>query len=94
MRRLPALFLAVIAIGCGKPPELSRETARVAIEASPAFHAPLETGVVFTDTTFQPNPSARREVVKIDAVTVKNDGPFPGGPYSSPRSVLNSSFCK
>ena len=78
MRRLLILSIAAATIACGKPPELSRETARAAIEASPAFLAPLESNVVFTDTTFQPNPDARREVVKIDALTVKNDGPFAG----------------
>ena len=80
MRRLPALILAAAAaIGCGKPPELSRETARAAIEGSPAVLAPLEQGIVMTDTTFQPNPNARREFVKIDALTVKDDSPFGAG---------------
>jgi len=78
MRRYLALTLAAAAIACGKPPELTREVARTAIEASEAFRTPLESTIVMTDTTFQPNPDARREVVKIDALTVKNDGPFAG----------------
>jgi hypothetical protein len=79
MRKLLALSLAAAAIACSKPPELTRETARASIEASESFRAPLEANIVFTDTTFQPNPNARREVLKIDALTVKDDGPFGAG---------------
>jgi hypothetical protein len=78
MRRLAILYLAAAAIGCSKPPELTRETARAAIEASEAFRAPLESTIVFTDTTSQPSPDAWREIVKIDALTVKDDGPIGG----------------
>jgi|RhiMetdeSRZDD1v2_1073273.scaffolds.fasta_scaffold06226_18 hypothetical protein len=78
MRKLLALFLAAAATACGKPPELTRETARAAIEASEAFRAPLEAGIVFTDTTFQPSKNARREILEIQALTVKDDGPMGG----------------
>ncbi len=78
MRKLLALFLAAAATACGKPPEVTRETARAAIEASEAFRAPLEAGIVLTDTTFTPSPNARREILEIQALTVKNDGPMGG----------------
>src|SRR5262249_30323459 len=79
MRKLLALILAAAgALACSKPPELTRDRARAAIEASAAFREPLESGVVFTDTTFRPSPNARREILEVQALTVKNDGPIAG----------------
>ena len=76
MQRLPLVLLVSVVVGCGKPAELTRENARALVEASETFRAPLDPGIVFTDTTFRPGPNTRREVLKVEALTIKDDGPF------------------
>lgn len=75
-RALALLALLLLASACGKTPELTRETARALVEASPSFSAPLDADIVGSDTRLKDNPSMKREIVRIEGIAIKPDGPF------------------
>lgn len=46
------------------------------IEATAAFQAPLDEDLRKLDPRFGADPYVKREILKVEAVTVKTDGPF------------------
>jgi hypothetical protein len=36
----------------------------------------MDPGIVFVDTTFRPGPNTKREFVRLEGLTAKDDGPF------------------
>jgi hypothetical protein len=71
-----SLLLLLSVLGCKAAPMLTRDGIRRLIEQSPAFAGPMDPGVVFLDTDFRPGPNMRRVFVKIESVSVKDDGPW------------------
>jgi hypothetical protein len=80
MRVFPALGLAaaaILAAGCGKPPELTREAAADLIVHSPAFEGPWDPGIRFVDSEKTVATSdVRRRLLKVESAAVKEDGPW------------------
>ncbi len=70
------LSLALAASACQKPPALTREIVRAEIEAAPAFHSPLAADVAIADARMKDNPNLKRQVLGVEGVVVKPDGPF------------------
>jgi hypothetical protein len=68
------LALVVTFVACSDPPPLDRSKAAGMIEATAAFRAPLDEDLMKLDPRFA--AEAKREIVKIEAVAVKPDGPF------------------
>ena len=81
MRRLARfagtlIVLALASVGCAKPPELTRQAAQDLIVSSGAFRLPIDPGIVFLDTKYTPGPDTKRELVRLEGITIKPDGPF------------------
>jgi len=73
-----SLLLTMAMIGllaCSKAPELTREHAVDLIRASPAFGEPMDSGIVFVDSTFRPGPNTKREIIGLEGWVVKENGP-------------------
>lgn len=75
-RALGLLSTILLASACRKPPELTREIIRAEIEAAPAFAAPIAADVAFADARLKDNPHLKRQVLGVEGVVVKPDGPF------------------
>jgi hypothetical protein len=70
------LALAVIgSVACKDPKPLDHAKARSMIEASLAFQAPLDDDLRRLDPSFA-DPYLKREMLKVEGVTVKPDYPF------------------
>jgi len=61
---------------CSDPQPLDRAKAGGMIEATRAFQAPLDEGLRKLDPRFAAAPSMKRELLDVEALTVKPDGPF------------------
>lgn len=61
-------------VACSAPPPLDRSKVAGMIEGTAAFQAPLDPELSKLDPRFA--VGVRREMVKIEAVAVKPDGPF------------------
>lgn len=71
-----ALALAV-SIGCGKPPELTREAASDLIVHSPAFEGPWDPAIRFVDSERTAvTADTKRRLLRVESVLVKQDGPL------------------
>ena len=70
------LSLSVFLVCCAKPPELTREEIKTLITDSEAFRSPIDPGIIFVDTHFQPGPDTKREILRVEGGAVKDDGPF------------------
>jgi hypothetical protein len=75
-KALGLLSLVLAAAACQKPPELTREIVRAEIEAAPAFHSPFAADVAMADARVKDNPNLKRQVLGVEGVVVKPDGPF------------------
>ena len=75
MRIWGTVPLLALFIGCSGPGPLSHEKAGKMIEASLAFQAPLDEDLRKLSPQFA-DPYLKRELLKVEAVTVKPDGPF------------------
>ncbi|MGH8672799.1 MAG: hypothetical protein ACREVG_00660 [Burkholderiales bacterium] len=73
-----AVLIAALALGlaCVKVPDLTREDVKRLVAESAAFQGPIDPGIVFIDATFRPGPSTKREIIKLDGIAIKEDGPF------------------
>jgi hypothetical protein len=75
-----ALFLltavAVVMLGACRQKHITREEAAALIVSSEAFQGPWDPGIVFVEARVLPGPNTRREFVKIEALVIKEDGPF------------------
>jgi hypothetical protein len=67
--------LAVAASACQKPPALSREEAIDLIQSSPAFQS-VDPGTVFIGGEFRPSGDTKREILRLEGLVIKDDGPF------------------
>jgi hypothetical protein len=63
-------------VACSDPPPLDRTRVAGMIEATAAFQAPLDEDLQKLDPRFGADPHMQRTIVKVEAVTVKPDGPF------------------
>lgn len=70
------LALSASLVACSDPPPLDRAKAAGMIEATAAFQAPLDEDLRKLDPRFGADPYMKREILKVEAVTVKPDGPF------------------
>ena len=70
------LSLSVFLVCCAKPPELTREEIKTVIIESDAFQSPIDPGIIFVDTHFQPGPDTKREILRVEGAVVKDDDPF------------------
>jgi hypothetical protein len=70
------LLLLLVSAACRKTEPITHEKVRGMIEASLVFQAKLDEDVALLDTRLKDNPNMKREVVSIDALTSKPDGPF------------------
>ena len=69
--------MSLLAIACGKPPELTREAAADLIVRSPAFEGPWDPNIRFVDSEKTVATSdVQRRLLKVDSVVVRQDGPF------------------
>jgi hypothetical protein len=68
------LAFVVSLVACSDPPPLDRAKAAGMIEATAAFQAPLDEDLMKLDPRFAGD--VKREIVKIEAVAVRPDGPF------------------
>jgi hypothetical protein len=70
------LAASLTASGCSDPPPLDHKKAGGIIEASAAFQAPLDEDLRKLDSRFGADPYMKRELLKVEALTTKSDGPF------------------
>ena len=75
MRRLFAA-LALLAVSCADPPPIDRAKAKGMIEASLAFQAPLDEDLRKLDPRFGADPYMKRELLRVEALTTRPDGPW------------------
>lgn len=68
--------LLVASAACMKVPELTHDDVKTLISQSGAFQGPIDPGVIFVDTNFRPGPNTKREIIRLEGVAVKEDGPF------------------
>ena len=78
MRRLTvAVITALGALACQQErPALAKEATVSMIESSPPFRAPIDPAIVFVDATFRPGPNTRRQVIEIEGIAAKDNGPL------------------
>lgn len=69
------LSLACFATGCQTQPELTRDQVRTLIADSEGLAEPVNPDIVFVDVQFHPGPATKREILRVEAVSVKPDGP-------------------
>jgi hypothetical protein len=74
MKTLVCLVL-LAAVACAKTEPLTKETTVSLIEGSAAFTSPMDPGIVFIEATYRPGPHTKRELVRLEALVVKDDGP-------------------
>ena len=43
---------------------------------SGAFRLPVDSGVIFLETKYTPGPGTKRELIRLEALAIKPDGPF------------------
>lgn len=55
---------------------ITKEQAVVLIESSPAFQGPWSPGVVFLEAHPRPGPNTKRELLRLEGLVSKEDGPF------------------
>ena len=71
------LVLALSAVACRKDPSLTPAAARALIEAAPAFNEPMASpSSPVDDGRVKEDAGIRREMLGVDSVTLKSDGPF------------------
>ena len=76
MRRSAVIAVFAIAlVSCTKKEPLTKDATVALISDSAAFRAPMDPGIVFIDATYRPGPNTRRELVRLEGLTVKDDGP-------------------
>jgi hypothetical protein len=63
-------------VACADPPPLDRSKVAAMIEATAAFQTPLDQDLTKLDPRYA--GGVRREIVRIEAVAIKPDGPFGG----------------
>jgi len=76
---LALLLTAALAasVGCGKPPELTREAASELIVHAPAFDGPWDPGIRFVESERTAvTADTKRRLVRVESVLVKQDGPM------------------
>jgi len=78
-----ALSLACCATGCQTQPELTPDQVRTLIAGSEGFAEPLNPDITFVDAPFRPGPATRREILRVEAVSVKPDGPSAVSGYTA-----------
>jgi hypothetical protein len=76
MKRSIWLLPVLIAVGaaCAKHEPLTKEQAVDLIQSTPAWKQPLEPSL-YVDPSFRPAPSTKREVLRLEGLTIKDDGP-------------------
>jgi hypothetical protein len=62
-------------VSCGHK-EISREQAVDLITTSESFQGPWDPGIVFVDAQVRRGPNTKREILRIEGLTIKEDGPF------------------
>lgn len=71
------LVLALSALACRETPSLTPAAARALIEAAPAFTEPMaQPSGAMDDGRIKEDSGVRREIVAVDSVVVKPDGPY------------------
>ena len=70
------LALTATFVACSEPPPLDRAKVAGMIESTAAFQAPLDDDLQKLDPRFAADPHMQREILKVEAVTVKPDGPL------------------
>ena len=73
--RIAAGACAVLLVACARRHPLAKEGAAALIEASPSWSQPLESSLNI-DPSFRPTPGTKRELMKIEALALKDDGPW------------------
>ncbi len=68
---------ALLAVGCGKTPELTREAASDLITRSPAFEGPWDPGIRFVESEKTVvTGDTKRRLLRVESVLVRQDGPW------------------
>jgi hypothetical protein len=76
--RVPGILTlawVVLLGGCARPQPLTKEQTIALIESSPSWSQPLESSLN-VDPSFRASPTTKRELLKLEALTVKDDGPW------------------
>ncbi|HTY41924.1 MAG TPA: hypothetical protein VMH79_08640 [Thermoanaerobaculia bacterium] len=77
-RHIIVLASAFFFLACSDPPPLDRAKVAGMIEATIAFQAPLDEDLRKLDPRFGADPYMKRELLRVEAISVKPDGPFGG----------------
>jgi hypothetical protein len=72
---LSASIVAFAIVGCTRTQPLTKEAAVALIEESSAFRSPIDPGIVFVDAQYHPGPNTKRELVRLEGLVLKDDGP-------------------
>jgi hypothetical protein len=69
------LAILILAASCVKTAPLTKADTVTLITESAAFRSPIDPGIVFIEATYRPGPNTKREVVRLEGLVVKDDGP-------------------
>ena len=74
---LPLAAVLAASLGCGKPPDLTREAAADLIVHSPAFEGPWDPAIRFVESeSTAVTAETKRRLLRVESVLVKQDGPL------------------
>ncbi len=74
---LAAAIVVLLAAGCGKTPELTREAASDLIARSPAFEGPWDPGIRFVESEKTVvTGDTKRRLLRVESVLIRQDGPL------------------
>ena len=80
-----ALLVLLAACACQKQqPMLTREMVKALVESSAAFQSPMNPDITFVDAAV--SPGGKRELLKLEGLVVKEDGPFAAAGHTATAS--------